>query len=221
MKYLLSLTLILACISAIFITEPNFDPMITNYFYDANDGFIYQNLQPFLFLKQFGLVVHYGFLPIMMFCLLFNQITKRRLLGLDSIRVVYLLAVFAIGPGFIIHNIIKPSFNRPRPVQIEEFGGQEEYTPAYSINSECQKCRSFISGHAGGAAAMMAFGYVYKNPRALIFLVTFTYSILMAIARIIQGAHFTSDVTIAIIMVMFVNHLLALVLLDDWKPKKK
>jgi len=42
---------------------------------------------------------------------------------------LFLVCSFAIGPGLIVNGILKPTWARPRPVFVQEFGKQQTFEP--------------------------------------------------------------------------------------------
>jgi membrane-associated PAP2 superfamily phosphatase len=44
-------------------------------------------------------------------------------------RCLFLILVVALGPGLLVNGLLKPGWSRPRPRQIEQFGGLYAYRP--------------------------------------------------------------------------------------------
>lgn len=121
-------------------------------------------------------------------------------LSLNSRAAIFLLIVIIATPGILVHNIMKPAWQRARPVNIEEFGGDKQFTPIYKPFAR-QKGKSFPSGHASMGAAMIALAYVVsKAHRRKVLLVTSIYAFLASMGRVVQGGHFLSDVSISFIL---------------------
>lgn len=120
--------------------------------------------------------------------------------NLTSRAAAFLLVVIIATPGILVHNVMKPAWQRARPVNIEEFGGVKKFTPIYKPFAS-QKGKSFPSGHASMGAAMIALAYVVsKSRRRKIFVITSIYAFLASMGRVVQGGHFLSDVTISFIL---------------------
>ncbi len=110
---------------------------------------------------------------------------------------LYLVLVMAVGPGLIVNTVFKDHWGRPRPRDLVQFGGDRGYVEPW-VKGPKENGGSFPSGHAAtgfylltpyfllrrrsaaGAAAFMALGLGYGS--------------LVGLARMIQGAHFLSDV---------------------------
>lgn len=113
-------------------------------------------------------------------------------------KALYLVAVMIIGPGLIVNVIFKDNFGRPRPRDIVEFGGQQQYHQL--LQSDWGNSgRSFPCGHCSCAFYFFVFYFLLKGSRrkwlpyaGLGFGIG--YGALMGIARIGQGGHFISDV---------------------------
>ena len=110
----------------------------------------------------------------------------------------FLALAFALGPGLIADAGLKNHWGRARPHQIEAFGGDRHFTPALQPASECERNCSFVSGHATGAFAIMAFGWLATpRKRRQWMLAAALAGAAVGFVRVIQGGHFTSDVIFA------------------------
>lgn len=128
---------------------------------------------------------------------------------------IFLLLSLLIGPGFLM-NYLKDEVSRPRPKQLIEFGGKLNYVPALNYYNECpKKCRSFPSGHAAGAFWWSALAWIFaKRYRARIRTIALAIGITTSVARMLQGAHFLSDVIFAFVLVELVHFFCAAVVLQ-------
>lgn len=109
----------------------------------------------------------------------------------------FLAAVLAVGPGLLVNTVFKPHWCRPRPRQIAEFGGTQQFVPVWSRTSE-RMCKSFPSGHASIGFYLMAPAFLFYRRRRRLTLgfvgLGLAGGIVLGIARIAQGGHFPSDV---------------------------
>ncbi|TAK73353.1 MAG: phosphatase PAP2 family protein [Aquabacterium sp.] len=110
------------------------------------------------------------------------------------------LAVAAglLGPGLVVEGVLKPFWQRPRPVQVLEFGGTHAYEPPFHHCADCNTHHSFVSGHAAAGFALLTLGLA-SGPRgrrrwlaAGLLAGTVTGA-----GRILQGGHFLSDIVYA------------------------
>lgn len=112
-------------------------------------------------------------------------------------KAVFVLLLLALGPGLVVNVMLKDQLGRARPREVIEFGGSLEFTQFWQLGSAGANS-SFPSGHAAIAFFTMAPWFVLRdNKRAIAtgFLVFgLSFGSLVGIARILQGAHFVSDV---------------------------
>lgn len=121
--------------------------------------------------------------------------------------VVYLLLVLAIGPGILVHWVSKEVWGRPRPVNIEEFGGSQAFIPAFHLSPSDHK--SFTSGHAAMGFYFLALALFFEGyKRRAIYVVGLSLGALVGLVRIAQGGHFLSDVIGSGFIVVGTAHLL-------------
>jgi membrane-associated PAP2 superfamily phosphatase len=121
---------------------------------------------------------------------------------------LFLVTVLVLGPGLTVNAIFKDHYGRPRPRDIECFGGQQKYyyplEPAFSA-----KGKSFPCGHCSMGFYFFALFFLFKRKRKwlswLSFAIAVGYGIMIGIARMGQGGHFPSDVLWAGGMVYFIT----------------
>lgn len=128
---------------------------------------------------------------------------------------VFLLLALALGPGLLINAVMKEVSGRARPVQIAQFGGPQRFTPAFTLAHECDRNCSFVSGHVAAATMPVAGYYVAatRRRRRLWLATGLALGALVGLARLLVGAHFLSDVVIAMLLTWLVCALLAAALL--------
>ena len=115
-----------------------------------------------------------------------------------------------IGSGIIVHVILKDHWGRPRPKQIVQFGGQQQYRPYYlpDLFTKKEPSKSFPCGHCstGFYFFCLAFiGWKEKMPYLLWGGLFFALLLggLLSVARIAQGGHFFSDVLVSALIMWF------------------
>ena len=108
---------------------------------------------------------------------------------------MFLFLVVIIGPGLVINAGFKDHWDRPRPRNVQAFGGEELYVPPLKIG---QSGNSFPCGHCSVAFAWGAFYLLWRRrhpARAGAALVaSIVVGSLMGVARMVAGGHFLSDV---------------------------
>jgi lipid A 4'-phosphatase len=117
----------------------------------------------------------------------------------------FLLITMILAPGFIVHQGFKDNFGRTRPVNIIEFGGNQEYSSAYEFSENGGK--SFISGHAAMGFFACAYAFLFTGfMRCKVYIGGLIFGTTCASMRIIQGGHFLSDVVLAALITLIVIH---------------
>ncbi|WP_265944604.1 phosphatase PAP2 family protein [Dechloromonas sp. A34] len=110
----------------------------------------------------------------------------------------FLLAAALAGPILLVDATLKEHSGRTRPVNIEQFGGSKQFTPAFIPADQCEQNCSFVSGHVATAAFIMAFGWLGAPAvRRRWLLASLACGGLFALVRIVPGGHFLSDTIFA------------------------
>ncbi len=156
----------------------------------------------------------YGLLPAWIFSIIGFLLTIGSFFSqrLRSYRPMYLLLWMSllIGSGIISNGIFKEYWGRPRPVQIEEFGGPANFRtffqPLFFHTKEAWK--SFPSGHATMGFyffSVFIIGKRYRNRWLTIFGITLTtvMGTMLSVTRIAQGGHFFSDIFASAIIMWY------------------
>jgi lipid A 4'-phosphatase len=126
----------------------------------------------------------------------------------------FLFLSAALGPGLVVNTILKENWQRPRPRQLEVFGGDWAYVPPWAIGP-AEDSASFPSGHVAIAAVYIAYALMFRRDRprlaAACLVASLALTSAMGCARIVAGAHFLSDVLWAVILTTAVTWLM-----DRW-----
>lgn len=108
----------------------------------------------------------------------------------------FLLVALLVGPGLLTNTVLKDNWGRARPLQVSEFGGSADFTPALQPADQCDKNCAFVSGD--GALGFYLHSFFYLAPavwRRRVFAAGFIGGgIIFGGLRIAMGAHFFSDV---------------------------
>lgn len=189
----------------------DFDVTISLLFFKENQGFSLKSTQPWLFFYRHGNVpgLLIGFFGL--FLISARLIWKR--IGAHWKTGFFLVLLLIIGPGLIVNTVFKGHWGRPRPVEIVDFGGEQRYRPVWQKGIAGQG-KSFPSGHASiGYYLMAPFFFLYpmgfKRWGIFFLIVGLAYGTTMGIGRIVQGAHFASDVLWSAGFVYFTGLVLA------------
>ena len=105
------------------------------------------------------------------------------------------LFTFLIGPGLFVNGLLKVWNERPRPRQIIEFNGSDNYQYPLSKWQFSPGKQSFPSGHTSIAFFTALTGLLFFKRYALqIFLSGIIFGLLMGVARVSVGGHFLTDI---------------------------
>ena len=128
---------------------------------------------------------------------------------------IFLLSTLIIGPGLIVNAILKDHWGRPRPIQVDVFGGDAPYVPVWRMTDYCTSNCSFVSGEASSALWLLALVFlappILKRPLTAILL---ALAAALSLNRIAFGGHFLSDTVLSwliTLMVLLIAHRLLFV----------
>lgn len=115
----------------------------------------------------------------------------------QRLAAIYMLLTLVLGPGLLINLVFKDHWGRPRPYQLQIFGGTKQYLPPLAIG-EVSEDKSFPAGHASIGFVFCIFWFLYRKHKPLVAWLSLLGSIglglLFGIGRMAAGAHFLSDV---------------------------
>lgn len=206
--------LLMAGLALLFRLAPGIDLWFSGLFFDPGDGFFLKNALPVRFSYALFRDLPYVVAPLLLWLLFASwhwggakERPVRRSL-------VYLLVVLLLGPGLLVHEGLKNHSGRARPAQVDAFGGDRHFTPAFVIADQCRKNCSFVSGHAAMGFFFLALAWVLRDRRWLLY--GGLIGGLAGLGRIMQGSHFLSDIVFSFVVVLLTAQLCARWLLGRW-----
>lgn len=183
--------------TAIFWLTP-LDLVISDWFRTPAEGIVWpigQN-QPWLFLNRKGDT----YLTVLLISLPVLALASSLFLGgwkRWRRHALFVLATVILGPGLLVNVGFKDHLGRPRPTQVENFGGQHLYIPPLHRGSAGNNS-SFPSGHAASAFCYFSLWFVWRRRCPRLAVAAFTGTLMlggvMSFSRVVTGAHFLSDV---------------------------
>jgi lipid A 4'-phosphatase len=191
---------IFAVLAAIFLIWPEIDLWVSGLFYNPEQGFIYRNNAVVLSVYELFRHAPKFLLPLLMIITALSFVKGRFGLGTDQRKPwVFLILALLIGPGILVHLVVKENWDRPRPRSVEEFGGQKDFIPAFipaaMIADQPGNNKSFVSGHAAMGFYLMVFAWVFR--RRSWFYAGLAMGFVVSFGRLLQGGHFASDLIFA------------------------
>ena len=104
-----------------------------------------------------------------------------------------------VGLILIINLIFKNFWGRPRPNDIVEFGGTNNFTPWYQITDQCINNCSFVSGDSSVGFTLIVFYFLIKKKKYL--WISLVLGFCLGLIRIMEGGHFISDVVFSSVVI--------------------
>lgn len=204
-KFFLIASLALAVVFAVF---PSIDLWVSKLFYKQSEGF-YLNHHPALVLIHESVPYLVGSLAVAYFSLLGLSFMNRHPVAfLTKRKLCYLIAVMVVGPGLMVNSFFKDQWGRARPLQIEQFGGDKQFSIAFMPSDQCKRNCSFTSGDASVGFALFSWALLATRRKRIFYIGALSAGGVIGVARIMQGAHFLSDVIFSGVFVYLVAYIL-------------
>jgi lipid A 4'-phosphatase len=122
---------------------------------------------------------------------------QRRML-IEARAALFLIATLALGPGLLTNVILKDHWGRPRPIDVQQFGGDYRFTSWWDPRGGCPDNCSFIAGEPSGAFWTLApAALAGPELQPLAYAAALAFGAGVGVLRIAAGAHFFSDVVFA------------------------
>lgn len=210
-------TVLFAILTLLLGLFPDIDIATSMLFFKEGIGFHYSNLPLtkglYYFVRIYSGIWMVGFA----FYGIWLLYRSRTVLPIAQwITFLYLTMALIMGPLVAVHSGFKNHWGRPRPHQTILFHGEHPFVPSLIVLSDfCYENCSFVSGHASAGFALTCFALPTKR-RAWLY-GGIAVGLLFGAGRVIQGAHFLSDVLGAGAVVMGVT-LLTWVAVQGTKP---
>jgi len=171
------------------------DVALQRFFYSPEKGWMLQFHRFWDFIYRFGIFPGYflAFAGLVMITLSYwnvKYINYRK----ASMVIIFTMVV---GPGIIVNLVLKDHTGRPRPREITEFGGTEQFI-CVCEKGATNEGKSFPCGHCSmGFYLAIPYLFLRKRKKVLAYSVLALgvgYGVIIGIARMMAGGHFASDV---------------------------
>lgn len=195
---IMSCLLLTLALSLLFFSFPEIDLAIARLFFEPDQGFPAARvaiLQDFRYLASHLAVA----LPLVLTLGIWLKLAYPSKPCLLPPRLsLYFMSLFLAGPALLVNGILKVFWGRPRPVNVDEFGGLWTFLPAWVMGTDGVN-RSFSSGEAATAACLLPLLlFIPREWRWQIGTLLAIFVAAVGLNRMAFGAHFLSDVTISI-----------------------
>src|SRR5262249_3828415 len=166
---------------------------------DANHNmFAMRIYPPAMLARNLGLWVGTVLVAPAVLALLVKLILPRRKLFIPGRAVVFLIGTMILAPGLLVNVLLKDHWGRPRPIDVTQFGGNDQFVAWWDPRGNCPSNCAFVSGDVAGAFWTIAPAALAPPQwRALAYGAAVALGTGMAAIRVMAGAHFLSDVIFA------------------------
>jgi lipid A 4'-phosphatase len=200
---------------ALFLLWPDLDLSVSKWLYDEQGGgFLWRHEAWVVLIYQLTSVIGLLAVVVPLLLLLAGCVWRGHCLMPGRKSCLFLLAVALLGPGILVNLTLKQHWERPRPRQVIEFGGKRQFEPPFAPRFQCDSCRSFVSGHASVGFFFFSIALLLGKRRWL-WLPVLAGGII-GLVRMLQGAHFLSDVVFSGWVLWFSSLLLYSLFFGRW-----
>ncbi|AWB66839.1 hypothetical protein C2869_10525 [Saccharobesus litoralis] len=202
--------------ASLFYLIPEIDLWVAQQFHDGQRFYLQDNLIVRIIYWTFAKIHLLVLLAIIVGFVIYHKHNSHSAHVRKRLR--YVLLVLLLAPGIFVNLALKDnSIGRARPVHLEQFGGDAQFTPAFVYSGYCNKNCSFTSGHAAVVFFFMVFGWLFRCHKT--FIAGLTIGVIVSAVRIMQGGHFLSDVMMSFWIVYFTGLTCAYLYKFNFKAK--
>jgi membrane-associated PAP2 superfamily phosphatase len=198
----LLITLAIAVVAGLaFGIYPDLDLRISRHFYEYvvnGNTFAWRLYSPLMRARDAGLWVGTLLIAPFLAALFVKLALPRRKMLVSGRALFFLTSTLALGPGLLVNVILKDHWDRPRPIDVVQFGGTEHFRAWWDPRGDCPSNCAFVSGDVSGAFWTIAPAVLAPPAwRAVAVGAAVTLGLGMSVARVVAGAHAASDVIFA------------------------
>ncbi len=188
-----------AALAILFLVLPGLDIEAARLFHRIGTGFFLEHHPLVTLIYDSILVLEILIAGLVALMILAWAIPALRRFRVRGAVIAYIALSFLLGPALVTNEILKNNIGRARPAQVVEFGKQANFTPAFVISDQCKRNCAFVSGHASLGFAMITFAFLAAPGirRRISIVVAVGFGTAVGIGRMMQGAHWLSDVIFA------------------------
>jgi lipid A 4'-phosphatase len=181
---------------------PEIDLRVARHFYEVADAnsnyFAWRIYRPTMLAREVGLWIGALLVAPAVVALVVKFICPKRKLLIPGRAIVFLVATLVLGPGLLVNVVLKDHWGRPRPIDVTQFGGSQQFVAWWDPRGHCASNCSFVSGDVSGAFWTIAPAALAPPPwRAFAYGAALALGTGMAAVRVMAGGHFVSDAIFA------------------------
>jgi lipid A 4'-phosphatase len=199
--------LILSGISiAAFRLAPDLDLTVSAAFVSADGGFVYARNPAWQLVSAVQVAASVTLVMLSLVCLATGCWRGRPILRLPVRYYAFALLLYLAGPVVAVNLFLKRVSGRARPDAIEAFGGERQFSPAWTFADQCMSNCSFVSAEVASTTALVVSLMLAARLSGSIIWGSFAALALcllplVMLQRIGSGRHFLSDTMFAVLIV--------------------
>lgn len=172
---------------------------VARYFYAFEDSnrntFALRLSSPLMRARDIGLWIGTVLVAPAVGTLIVKLLLPRRRMLMSGRAVIFLITTMVLAPGLFVNVLLKDHWGRPRPIDVMQFGGDQNFVAWWDPRGDCPSNCAFVSGDVAGAAWTVAPAALAPPQwRALAYAAALALAVGMGTIRVMAGAHFPSDV---------------------------
>ena len=184
------------CVGVVFAVWPQLDIAISRLFFNETHrvfpvqySMVARNLRD-LFTYVIAALAAPAFIALAL-----KLVLPRRRMLIAARAALFLVATLALAPGLMANVILKDHWGRPRPAEVTQFNGPEQFRPWWDPRGPCERNCSFVAGEGAGGFWTLAPAALAPPPiRPLAYAAALAFGSAAGLLRLSGGAHFFSDV---------------------------
>jgi lipid A 4'-phosphatase len=192
----LSIGFVLGLLCAV---DPQLDLDLAGLGFDSSRHLFTVNAQPWVQHTRLAARILIALLALPAFlAILVKLILPQRPMLIEARAAIFLIATLALGPGILTNLVLKDHWGRPRPIDVQQFGGDYPFEPWWDPRGDCPNNCSFVAGEPSGAFWTLAPAALAPPPlQPIAYGAALAFGLGLGAFRIAAGAHFFSDVVFA------------------------
>jgi lipid A 4'-phosphatase len=186
---------------------PRMDLAIASWFFDKDNSFIGMS-HPFWteFLRDALLCVAWSGLLTSVIAICAKVLAPGRRMFMRGRFALFLIVTVLFGPGLVTNVLLKGHWGRPRPIDVTEFGGADQFVAWWDPRGTCSSNCSFPAGEPSTLFWTLALASLAPPQlRVIAYWAALALGAADGLLRMALGAHFFTDVVFAGVLMYLVT----------------